>query len=268
MITSPQNKQIKEAQKLQRKRRRLQSGLMLIEGQRLIQDALIAAVVPEVVFYSPEFKIKNETTAALLQELSAATECIACTQQVIDALADTVTPQGIVAVVPQPALPLPHASTLTLILDQVRDPGNVGTLLRSAEAAGVDQVLFAPSTTDPFNEKVIRAAMGTHFRLPIQIHETWSTLLTSIEYKDIDEGKDGSIYLADACAELNYDEVDWCKPSTLIVGGEAAGASAAAIEAATPISILMYGGTESLNAGVAGSIILFEAARQRRGTGL
>ena len=271
MITSPQNKQIKEAQKLQRKRRRMQSGLILIEGQRLIQDALSTGVRPSTVFYTPEFEKKSPATAALMKKLEKISECLICTAQALNPLSNTVTPQGIVATVPQPELPLPNNPTLTLILDQVRDPGNVGTLLRSAEAAGVEQVLFAPNTVDPFNEKVIRAAMGAHFRLPIRIYGTWAALLTSIQYSTADINKlpkhiDSSppIYLAEAHATLPYDLVNWSESAVLIVGGEAEGASADALSTATCISIPMYGGTESLNAGIAGSIVLFEAARQRR----
>lgn len=267
MITSPRNQQIKDAQTLRRKRHRTQSGRMLIEGQRLVQDALQAQTDFHTIFYTPHFVEKSAANAALIQTLQSTAQSLPCNERVLNALADTQTPQGIVAVIQQPSLPLPQQPTLTLILDQVRDPGNVGTLLRTAEAAGVEQVFFAPQTADPFNEKVVRAAMGAHFRLPIQIHATWDDLLTSIT-PAADHAPPApphaAMFLADAGATRIYDEVEWTQPAALIVGGEATGASPTAREHAELISIPMCGGIESLNAGVAGAVILFEAARQRR----
>jgi TrmH family RNA methyltransferase len=121
----------------------------------------------------------------------------------------------------------------------------------------VDLVLFGPETVDPYNEKVMRAGMGAHFRTPMQMGEAWAELATWLD-------EQLPLYVADAGAKLAYDEVDWLQPAILAVGGEANGASDWVLQRATPISIPMQGATESLNAGVAGSIILFEAARQRR----
>jgi TrmH family RNA methyltransferase len=151
----------------------------------------------------------------------------------------------------------PERPTLILLLDQVREPGNAGALLRSAEAAGADLVIFAPNTVDPFNDKAVRAGMGSHFRLPLQICRTWEQVLGLLG--------DIPLYLAEARADLAYDEMDWRRPAGLVVGGEADGASEEARRAATPIAIPMLGDAESLNAAVAGAVILFEAARQRRG---
>jgi TrmH family RNA methyltransferase len=143
------------------------------------------------------------------------------------------------------------------VLDAVRDPGNAGTLLRSAAAAGVEVVVFGPQTVDPFNDKVLRAGMGAHFRVPLRVCPTWQQVRQVL-------GEAIVLYLAESDAALTYDQVDWRVPSALIVGGEADGAGAEAQAAATPIAIPMQSGVESLNAAVAGSIILFEAARQRR----
>jgi TrmH family RNA methyltransferase len=175
-------------------------------------------------------------------------------ETVIAACSDTQTPQGVLAVVPFVSLePRPG---LLLILDGIRDPGNLGTILRSAESAGVGQVLLAPGTVDPYNPKVVRGAMGAHLRLPVHSQD-WPTI-----------GKragDRAVWLADAASETAYHEVDWTRPCALIVGGEAFGTGQEATELATGrVSIPMTGGTESLNAAMAATIILFEAARQRR----
>jgi TrmH family RNA methyltransferase len=172
------------------------------------------------------------------------------------ALSDTETPQGIAAVFPLPKIsPRPNPN-LTLILDRVRDPGNVGTMLRTAWAANVDSVVLAPETADAFNPKVVRAAMGAHFHLPIA-HASWNEITEQL--KSVPR-----IYLSDTASEMSYTRADWSSPCALIVGGEAEGASDDARKLATAtISIPMPGNAESLNAAVAAGILLFEAVRPR-----
>jgi TrmH family RNA methyltransferase len=118
-------------------------------------------------------------------------------------------------------------------------------------------VVFGPETVDPFNEKVLRAGMGAHFRIPIRICEQWDEVSAWVDVTQ-------PLYLAEAAGTVNYDEVDWSMAATLVVGGEASGASAWVRRQAVAITIPMQGETESLNAAVAGSVILFEAARRRR----
>lgn len=258
MITSPNNERIKAAARLHRRRFRAQTGTMLIEGLRLVRDAWLAGVRPRVLFFSPELIEGNPATIDLVQTIQAdGVDVVPCSKAAFDKLADTVTPQGIAALIMMPALQPPKAADLILLLDRVRDPGNAGTLLRSAEAAGAQMAIFCPETVDPFNDKVMRAGMGAHFRLPILSVTEWAAVPSLLP-----EGI--ATYLADATGRLAYDAVDWSQASALIIGGEAAGASMGAEKLATAINIPMAGGAESLNAGVAGSIILFEANRQRR----
>jgi RNA methyltransferase, TrmH family len=142
-----------------------------------------------------------------------------------------------------------------LIPDQIRDPGNLGTLLRTAAAAGVETVLLPPETTDAFAPKVLRAGMGAHFRLPIH-SLTWEEIKTLTNDMDV--------YIADMDGASCW-ETDLRKPLALVIGGEAEGASDEAQRLANgKISIPMSSGVESLNAGVAGSVLMFEVVRQRR----
>lgn len=255
MITSPSNNRIKEARKLQRRRERYAQGQMLIEGVRLLRDAWQSGATLRQVFYAPDLLVEQSLSAQLIDQLAAARiELVPCNESVFATLSETVTPQGIAAIVDLPQLPVAKPRTLTLLLDQVRDPGNAGTLLRSAAAAGVGLVLFGPETVDPFNEKVLRAGMGAHFRVPLRTCESWEEVQPWLEQP---------IYLAEAAGTQDYDEVDWSLSATLVIGGEASGASAWVRQQATAIRIPMQGETESLNAAVAGSVILFEAARQR-----
>lgn len=276
MITSTTNPRIKEARKLQRRRQRYRAGQLLVEGVRLVQDAVDAGIRPVELFYATELLTSAAGRNLVDQLVQAGVEHNACSPAVFAGLTETVTPQGIAAIIPMPRRTLPVAPNLVLILDRVREPGNAGALLRSAEAAGVDVALLAPETVDPFNDKALRAGMGAHFRLPLHICHDWDTIVDYL-------GRDRAIstipisttakptnpspvacYVADAHAARAYDEVNWAQPAALMIGGEAEGPSAQARALATPIAIPMLGRTESLNAAVAGAVILFEAARQRR----
>lgn len=253
-ITSASNPRVKQARKLQRKRHREESGLCVLEGARLIEDAWRAAARFDSVYVGDS---ATHVSAQMLDDLrSRGVAIFTVTDAVLAAMTETVTPQGLVAFVALPELPTPPSPHLILVLDAVRDPGNAGTLLRSAAAAGVDLVIFGPQSVDPFNDKVLRAGMGAHFRLPLRTCDDWSAV-------DALLGR-CSLYVAETSATLTYDNVRWDRPAALVIGGEAHGAGDDALRRGQAIAIPMYGETESLNAAVAGSIILFEAARQRR----
>ncbi len=261
LITSRENPRVRWAKRLLQRRTRLEEGLLLVEGVRLLGDAWAAGVRPLELFYDPAALQRNAAGQALLAQMTAAgVDALALAPAVFAELSETVTPQGVAAVLPLPVPPPPALPSLALLLDGVRDPGNAGTLLRTAEAVGAAPALFGPGTVDPFNGKVVRAGMGAHFRLPIVEFAEWEELPTLLPGV--------ALYVAAMEAPLAYDAVDWRAPSALVVGGEAEGASPAARARATPIAIPMLGGAESLNAAMAGAVILFEAARQRRGQAL
>jgi TrmH family RNA methyltransferase len=171
-------------------------------------------------------------------------------------LSGTESPQGILAILQFSQLPITTPLNFVLIPDQIRDPGNLGTLLRSAAATGVQAVLLPPETTDAFAPKVVRAGMGAHFRVPI--HEmSWEEIAQTCN------SANAQMYLADMGGKSCW-ETDLRQPLALIVGGEAVGASEEARKlASVKISIPMAGIVESLNAGVAGSVLMFEVVRQR-----
>jgi RNA methyltransferase, TrmH family len=255
MITSLANPKVKLVRSLSRRRARYAAQQFVVEGIRLIEEAVGAGIAPALVLYAT--RVDEEPRAHLLLERlrEATTEVLAASDQVMQAASSTESPPGIVAVVPFIELPLPAPARFALILDAVRDPGNVGTILRSARAAGVGAVFFAPGTADPYNEKVVRAAMGTHFHVPMRV----------ARWEDIEISLAGMprVYLADARGEVEYTRADWSPPIALIVGGEAEGASEAGKKIATArVSIPMQGGAESLNAAMAATVMLFEAAKR------
>jgi TrmH family RNA methyltransferase len=254
VITSIHHDQAKYARSLARRQVRQREGRFVVEGTRLAEEVVRAGVRPALVFYT-EAWAASPAGGRLLPLLRPADQGDwPVSEAVLAACSDTETPPGVLAVVPFLAIaPRPG---LILILDQIRDPGNMGAILRSAEAAGVGQVILASGTVDLYNPKVVRGAMGAHFRLPVAILG-WPAIARRIA--------DRAVWLADAAGETPCDRVDWTVPSALIVGGEAAGAGDQAAALATGrVSIPMAGGAESLNAALAATVILFEAARQSR----
>ena len=253
MITSLQHATVKYVRSLSDRKQRIATGRCAIEGARLIDDALAANITPEWVICAPRLLPRATATLRCLQARHI--EVIDVSAAVLKVCSETETPQGLIAVIKQPQLDWPRAPHLIVIADGLRDPGNLGTLLRSSAAAGVSGVLLAPETVEAFNPKVVRGAMGAHFRLPILAAE-WAAIA--------DRVRGLNVYLAEADDARAYTAIDWTPPAALIVGGEAEGTSAAAAKlAAARISIPLARGVESLNAAVAASVILFEAKRQR-----
>lgn len=258
LITSKDNSRIKEARKLADRAGRTARGAFLVEGVRLLTDAWQSGVRPLAVYATEDAARHNAALAGLLDDLRAAgVPLFFCTPGVLATLSGTVTPQGVAAELPLPRLALPAQLSLLLVLDRLRDPGNAGTLLRAAEAAGVGLAIFGPETVDPFNDKVVRAGMGAHFRLPLRECRSWAEIDALLP-------PGCALLAADADGASAYDAVDWRQPAALVVGGEAEGIGPAARARAQLIAIPMLGRAESLNAAMAGTVILFEAARQRR----
>lgn len=228
----------------------------MLEGVRLVQDALANTVHLSLVLYVPEQLQETSLGRELLTQVEQLDYAFAATAQVVAAATDTVQPQGIVALAEWPT-PNSRFSGLFLVLDALQDPGNVGTLLRTAEATGFTHVLSAQGTVDVYSPKVVRAAMGAHFQLTIEQDLGWETVTERLQNVD-------HVYAADVTARLPYYAANWRQPSALIVGNEAHGLSDAVQNIATTfMSIPMIGKAESLNAAVAGSVIMFEALRQR-----
>ncbi|MBI4790391.1 MAG: RNA methyltransferase [Chloroflexi bacterium] len=226
MITSISNAKVKHVRSLARRRARYAARQLVVEGVRSIEEAQGAGIVPALVFYTAT--VAEEPRAhALLARLRAVTpEVFEVSDAVMQAMSSTETPSGILAVVPFPDLRLPAHPEFVLILDAVRDPGNVGTILRSARATGVDAVWFAPGTADPYNDKVVRAAAGALFRVPLRVAHVWPEVESALRGMP-------RIYLADARGEIEHSRADWSRPVALIVGGETEGASDAARRIAT-----------------------------------
>ena len=255
-ITSLKNDKVRYVRSLQGRRRvRQQERRFVFEGMRLVEEAIRAGVSPAFAFYTEAMEADGRGGRLLTSLREMSVPHYRVSDEVMAACSDTEAPQGILVVLSFPELTRPERPTLLLVVDRVRDPGNLGTILRTAFAARVEQALLAPGTVDASNPKVVRAAMGAHLHLPI----------AALGWEGIGRTVVGcNVWLAATDGEVPYTAVNWRQPAALIIGGEATGASErAAALARGQVSIPMAGGVESLNSAVATAVILFEAIRQR-----
>jgi TrmH family RNA methyltransferase len=258
MITSVHNPKIQSVRRLQaHPKARHEQQAFVIEGVRLAEEALHAGWKALLVLFTDTLETRGKAVVGEFSARGAPAEQVS--EGVMKAVSETETPQGLLVVLTQQTLSIPLTPDFLLILDRVRDPGNLGAVLRTADAAGVQAVLLATGCVDAWSPKVLRAGMGAHFRLPIH-NLGWQAIKHTLKQAD---GK-LKVYLADSASGSVYTDTDFRSPLAIIVGGEAAGAGNEA-ESLTKmkVHIPMPGGSESLNASIAASILLFEVVRQR-----
>ena len=255
MITSASNQKIKLVRSLQSKNRsRLDENAFVAEGVRLLEEAVAVQWPIKYVFYDETLSERGQILIDQLRSVPGL-EIEEIPPSLMVDISDTETPQGILAVLEKKTLSLPQTPSFLIIADQIRDPGNMGTLLRTAEAAAADGVLLCPGTVDAFSPKVIRAGMGAHFHLPI-LAVDWGEIKTI--------ANNMPVYLADSGGGKSLWEADMRRACALLIGGEAFGASPQGEEIATDkITIPMPGRAESLNAAIAAGILIAEVLRQR-----
>lgn len=256
MITSVQNPKVQMIRRLMKrsKDRRVEAAFV-VEGVRLVEEAHKAVLKARFLIYTEDLSERGKGLVESFRNQGIQVEAASTT--IMRKISDTRHPQGILGVFEIASLPFTGNLDFMLILDQIRDPGNMGTILRSASAAGAQAVYLSPGCVDPFSPKVIRGGMGAHFKLPI-IKTKWEEIEFQVKRFDL------HCYLAAIHRGLAYYEADFGLPLSLIVGGEAYGAGDEAMQLSdTMVSIPMPGGGESLNAAVAAGILLFEISRQR-----
>ncbi len=261
MISSAANPRVKAIRELHSRRGRQEQQSYLVEGVRLMEEALATGVTSRAVYVNAERLSASARGAALLARLEAQSpRPEEMSLPALSAAAGTETPQGVLAVLPLPAPgQVPGGSALVAVLDGMQDPGNLGTILRTALAAGAGAVITSPGCADVYAPKAVRAGMGAHFRLPVLPGVPW------VDMAGVLAGR--RVLLAVPEGGTSYWQVDWTGPVAVIIGGEAQGAGAdARALATTEVSISMAAGVESLNAAVAAGILLFEAYRQRAKT--
>ncbi|MGI9861852.1 RNA methyltransferase [Moorella naiadis] len=269
LITSPTNRYVKLARSLQERSWRAKKGLYLIEGVHLLEAALQAGASLEVILYSPRIFTtpRGEKLVAGLQR--AGCHCLAVTEEIMAGISTTMTPPGIVAVVPMQekkpadllavARPQSTSPLLLIIAAGIQDPGNLGTIWRTALGAGATGLILTRGCVDPYNPKVVRAAMGATFRLPVAVGVEPSRLARELREAGL------KLVIADVGAPLTFWQADLRPPLALVVGSENHGPGPELLAAATDrVGIPLVGPVDSLNAAVAAALLLYEALRQRQ----
>ena len=243
-IISRENHVVKETKKLLKKSGRDKTGLFLLEGERLVFDAFQKGVTLQRIFAHKKF----------FQQGLTGVECFEADDRILAELSDTCSPQGVVAVAKQTfaGVKAMDKSLPIVVCDCLRDPGNLGTVIRTADAAGFGGVVLLGDCVDVYSPKVVRATMGALFDLPVAKAES------------LDELKDMCLVCADLRRSVSVFEFDFTKPFAVVIGNEAHGIREEVLDSAqAAVSIPMAGKSESLNAAVAFGVIAYEVYRQR-----
>lgn len=262
MLTSLNNPTVKQLRKLQQPKERKKQGLLLLEGTHLVEAACAANYPLAVLCYTERWQQRYG------ESYRAAIVCADRIELVSDAvlasIASTVTPDGVVAIAPrrnawQEAASRPKSGEVSLgiMLETLQDPGNLGTIIRTAAAAGSDGLWLSADSVSVENPKVLRASVGQWFRLPM---ETVDLVARAQQLRD-----DGvQVIATTAAAEVNYWNLDLRQPTVFVMGNEGAGLSNALMDCASvAVKIPVMPGVESLNVAVSTSLLLYEARRQR-----
>ncbi|WP_270666139.1 23S rRNA (guanosine(2251)-2'-O)-methyltransferase RlmB [Faecalimonas umbilicata] len=259
MITSTSNARVKELVQLQKKSKvRNEQGVFLVEGvkmyQEIPQEQLVKVYVSETFADKQKEEINRLKDRRKLEYLS---------DHVFQYVSDTKTPQGILCVVRQTTYCLEDIleaeDAHLLVLDNLQDPGNLGTILRTAEGAGVTGIIISKESVDIYNPKVIRSTMGSIYRVPFVYVEDLKEAIAKVKAHGI------FTYAAHLDGKNSYDKEDYTKKTAFLIGNEGNGLRKEIADLAdTWIRIPMQGQVESLNAAIATSVLMFETARQRR----
>lgn len=266
IITSTSNPRMKEIIQLRKKSRmRTKTGTFLVEGLRMIREVPAERLVQ--LYVTEEFYKKHR------EEPIFDAEKMFASPQVFEYISDTKTPQGILAVVRQrvftedevllkccgKGVQEENRPAHILVLDNIQDPGNLGTIFRTAEAAGVTAILLSRDCADIYNPKTIRSTMGAIFRMPFVYAEDLPGAIEKLKNQDI------RVYAAHLDGERAYDEEDYCQGTAFLIGNEGSGLRPEVAACADLlVRIPMEGRAESLNAAAAAAVLVFEVGRQRR----
>lgn len=259
MITSKANTQVKNLIQLQKKgKARDEQGVFVVEGPKMLEEAREAGLLKKVYVSESFYREKITGTFEFLKDLDY--EIII--DSVYDEISETMTPQGIMGIVQKAEYSLDsmlkNENACLLLLEDIRDPGNLGTMLRTAEGAGITGVICNQSTVDLYNPKVVRSTMGSIFRVPFYRSQNFYETLHKIKEHGI------TIFAAHLHGILYDTEGSFLGKCAILIGNEASGLSESVSELAdVRIKIPMAGKVESLNAAVAAAILMYEASRQR-----
>jgi TrmH family RNA methyltransferase len=256
VIQSKDNALIKETKKLKEKRYRTERKQFLVEGFRFVEEALKSSFEIPHLFLS-ENALDRWHSFNLQEKLQQSTKVFMVSETLLKLLSSTETPQGVIAVVNQKLFTSSDRDGFYILADKLQDPGNMGTIIRSAHASGAAGVILTKGTVDVYNEKTLRSTMGSIFNIPV-IEDNDLSFVDSLKIKGF------KLIVSSLEDSKNFFEADLTQNIILAVGNEGSGISEEVYKLGDiKVKIPMPGNAESLNAGAAASIMLFEAVRQR-----
>jgi RNA methyltransferase, TrmH family len=259
VITSTHNRHVAAAVRLKKRGMREKDRRFLVEGAQGVGEALASGAPVREIFVSPDSEDRLHDVLAAARSAGVAVHRVSA--EVMGHLTSTVTPQGVVAVsefIDEPLRSLDHVAGVVAVLVEVRDPGNAGTILRSADASGAGAVVFSRSSVDVYNPKTVRASAGSLFHLPVVREVEPAEAVGRLRQRGF------AVLAASADGEASVYEVDFARPTAVLFGNEAHGLPARAVDLADrSVRVPIHGWAESLNLAAAATLVLFEAARQR-----
>lgn len=261
MLTSLQNPLVKQIRKLHRAKERHEQALFLLEGTHLIEAACDAGLSLETLCYTEIWQAQHSDLWQQASNQTARVELVS--EAVIQTLATTVNPDGVIAVAKRSMLEQSADSAtpqLGVALETLQDPGNLGTVIRTAAAVGADGLWLSSDSVDLDHPKVLRASAGQWFRLPMRVSQNLATDLQALQTQGV------QIIATLPTAELTYWQIDLTQPTVIVLGNEGAGLSAKIADIAdVAVKIPLASGVESLNVAIAAALIFYEARRQQLG---
>jgi len=261
IISSEKNEKIKYLKKIYRKKGRKRRGKFILEGYRILMQYLDTGLEPETVFITPAFASSPE--GEKLSGLLKSGELIYLSESLLKRIADTISPQGVIAVVDKPDYRVEEifrGAELLLLLDRIQDPGNMGTIIRTAVAAGVDGIIILKGSVDIYNLKVLRSTMGAIFNIPI------ISDLALADFMDCYQELAGNFQLVSTILQAGqyYNEPDYNEPLILVVGNEAGGIREEIIGSSDlTVKLPLIGEIDSLNVAVAAGVVLYKIIEKR-----
>ena len=260
-ISSSKNSIIKETKSLKLRKNREELGLFFIEGLRMAEEAIKENAHIVRILMSDRFAEGVAADSILKWSDKVGCQTIVVPDKLFEEISDTKTPQGILMVAETRFYEIDEVlgnSNYLLVIDSIQDPGNLGTIIRTADAAGFTGVIVSKGCVDAYNPKVLRSTMGSIFRMPVCFTHSLEDALEKIRLKGI------SIYASHLDAKVSCYEIDMTNNIAIIIGNEANGVGSEILPYADRlIKIPMYGRTESLNASIAAGILIYECVRQR-----
>ena len=257
MLTSLKNPLVKHLRSLHRAKGRQEQGCFLLEGTHLIEAACLAERAIATLCFTPDWQTRYPQLCTEAQARSQRVEVVS--PEVLRAIATTVEPDGVVAMLERDRLPTPQLTHLGVVLETIQDPGNVGTMIRTAASVGAEGMVFSRDCVDLDHPKVLRASAGAWFQLPMT---TSDDLVATVQHYQA-QGFQAIATLP--TADTLFWDVDWRRPTLLLLGNEGAGLSPAlAALADQAVRIPLSAGVESLNVAIAAALMLYEIKRQRR----